>query len=130
MTDGVDTSSRVKSAEAIERTLKADAAIYAIGIGDPDMDGVDDDKLRKVCEKTGGRAFFPRNDYDLQAVFAQIETELRSQYSIAYTPTNRALDGSFRKVKIEVVNPGFRKQKLRLTYRPGYFAIPAANRRK
>lgn len=128
LTDGIDTSSQLKSGEAIERTVKADAAIYAIGIGDPDYDGVDDGKLRKVCEKTGGRAFFPRNDNDLRAVFAQIEAELRSQYLIAYSPTRKALDGSFRKVKIEVTNPELRKQKLRLTYRPGYFANPIRRR--
>lgn len=122
LTDGFDTSSRVKSAEAIERVVRADAAIYAIGIGDPEFDGVDDGKLRKVCEKTGGRAFFPRNEQDLRGVFAQIEAELRSQYLIAYAPTKKALDGSFRKVKVEIADPELRKQKLRLTYRPGYFA--------
>lgn len=122
LTDGFDTSSRVKSTAAIERIVRADAAIYAIGIGDPEFDGVDDGKLRKVCEKTGGRAFFPRDEQDLRGVFAQIEAELRSQYLIAYAPTKKALDGSFRKVKVEIVDPELRKQKLRLTYRPGYFA--------
>jgi len=123
LSDGVDTSSRLKRSEAIERAIKADSVVYSIGIGDSvAFEGVDKDPLRKLSERTGGRAFFPKDEKDLRATFAQIEQELRSQYLIAYSPTNRKKDGSFRQVKIEVANPELRKQKLQLTYRQGYFA--------
>lgn len=123
LSDGVDTSSRLKRSEAIERAVKADSVIYSIGIGDSDaFEGIDKDTLRKLSERTGGRAFFPKDDKDLRAAFAQIQQELRSQYLLAYSPTNRKKDGSFRQVKIEVANPDLRKQKLQLTYRQGYFA--------
>jgi VWFA-related protein len=121
LTDGVDTSSQKEMKEAIDLAVKSDVVIYAIGIGDPDYDGVDEGKLRKVSERTGGRAFFPRDAIDLRAAFAQIEQEMRSQYLIAYSPANKRRDGSFRKVKIEIVNSELRKQKLRLTYRQGYY---------
>ena len=126
LTDGVDTISRLKMSEAVDSALKADAIIYAIGIGDSfNYDGVDTGSLNKIAERTGGRAYFPRNEDDLRSAFAQIQDELRSQYLLAYSPSNKAKDGSFRQVKIEVVNPELKKQNLRLTYRQGYFARSA-----
>jgi hypothetical protein len=47
---------------------------------------------------------------------------LRSQYLIAYQPVNRKHDGSFRQVRVEIINRELRKQKLRLLYRQGYYA--------
>jgi Ca-activated chloride channel family protein len=122
LTDGHDSSSQKKMDDAIDRALKSDAVIYAIGIGDEYYGGVNKGTLRKVSERTGGRAFFPEDESELRAAFAQIQLELRSQYLVAYTPTNRSKDGTFRRVQIEVVNPELRKQTLRLTYRQGYFA--------
>ena len=122
LTDGQDTSSHKHMDDAIDRALKADAVIYAIGIGDEYYDGVNKGALRKISERTGGRAFFPNNESDLRAAFEEIQLELRSQYLVAYSPSNKSKDGSFRHVQIEVVNPELRKQNLRLTYRQGYFA--------
>lgn len=128
LTDGVDTSSRLKRSEAIDRAVKDDTVIYVIGIGDEaNFDGIEEDTLRKLAERTGGRAYFPKDDSDLRFAFAQIEQELRSQYLLAYTPTKRTRDGSFRSVKIEVVSREARKQKLRFTYRPGYYARSSAS---
>jgi len=125
LTDGEDTSSQVKMHEAVERAQKADALIYAIGIGDSYQGGVDAGKLQKITEQTGGRAYFPRNESELRNAFAQIQRDLREQYLIAYSPTNKARDGSYRRIQIEVVQPELRKQKPRLNYRPGYFAKSA-----
>lgn len=122
LTDGQDTSSNKKMAEAIDRAIKNDVVVYAIGIGDPEYGGVNEGSLRKIAERTGGRAFFPDDETELRAAFSQIELELRSQFLVAYSPTNRNRDGSFRKVQIEVVNQDLRKQNLRLNYRQGYFA--------
>lgn len=122
LTDGHDSSSKKKLDEAIERALKADAVIYSIGIGDEYYGGVNKGTLRQVSERTGGRAFFPEDESELRAAFAQIQLELRSQYLVAYSPTNKNKDGSFRRVQIEILNPELRKQNLRLNYRQGYFA--------
>jgi len=123
LTDGVDTSSQFKRSEAIERAVKADTVVYSVGIGDKrNFEGVDKDTLHQLSERTGGKAFFPKDEAELRAAFAQIERELRSQYLIAYSPTNKNHDGTYRKVEIEVVNPELRKQKLLLNYRQGYFA--------
>jgi hypothetical protein len=57
----------------------------------------------------------------LQGSFSEIEQELRSQYLVAYSPSNKNHDGSYRKVQIELINSQLRKQKLQLNYRQGYF---------
>lgn len=123
VTDGVDTSSRKKMSDAIERSIKADALIFVIGIGDNyRYQGVNEGDLRKVAERTGGRAYFPRDESDLRAAFKQIERELREQYLVAYSPTNQSRDATYRRVQIEIVNPELRSQNVKLNYRQGYFA--------
>jgi len=122
LTDGEDTISQVHMQEAVNRAVKADALIYAIGIGDRYTYGVNEGALKKLTEATGGRAYFPRNERDLNDAFAQIDRDLRERYLIAYSPTNKTRDGSYRHVTIEIVNPDIRSQNLKLTYRPGYFA--------
>jgi len=135
LTDGVDTSSRMKMHDAIERAQKADALIYAIGIGDRYTFNVNEGDLRKIADRTGGRAYFPKHERDLRDAFAQIQRDLREQYLVAYSPTNKARDGSYRKIEIQVVNPALKQQNLKLNYRAGYFAKtgvnePAATRKR
>src|SRR6202165_83364 len=122
LTDGDDTISQVHMQDAINRALKADALIYAIGIGDRYQFGINEGALKKITEGTGGRAYFPRNERELRDAFGQIERELREQYLIAYSPSNKTRDGSFRRVAIEIAKPEIRREHLRLNYRPGYFA--------
>ena len=122
LTDGHDTSSRLLRSEAVNQALAAETVIYAIGIGDKKHEGIDHDAVRAIAEGTGGRAFFPKRDLDLKTAFAEIEQELRSQYLIAYSSTNKTRDGSYRRMLIEITNPALQKDQLRLRYRPGYFA--------
>ena len=80
----------------------------------------------RSAEQTGGRAYFPHSERELREAFAQIQRDLREQYLVAYSPSNKARDGTYRRIQIEVTNPELRKQ-LKLNYRPGYFAkTPAA----
>jgi VWFA-related protein len=126
LTDGHDTTSRLRKADAVNGTLGAEAVVYVIGIGDKKNDGVDRGVLRDLAQRTGGRAFFPDKKLDLAAAFAEIEKELRTQYLIAYSSTNKRRDGAYRKISIEIVNPELRKEKLELRHRPGYFAKPGS----
>jgi VWFA-related protein len=125
LTDGYDTISQVKMHESIERAQKADALVYAVGIGDSYQGGVDRGSLQKITEQTGGRAYFPRSESELRTAFDQIQRDLREQYLVAYSPSNKARDGSYRRIQIEVIDPELRKKKLKLNYRPGYFAKTA-----
>ena len=108
--------------EAIEQAIQAETVVYAIGIGDRRYEGINKDALTNLAEKTGGRAFFPKKESDLTAAFQEIEQELRSQYLLAYSSTNKTRDGKFRAMTIEIANPQLAKDKLKLRYRPGYFA--------
>jgi len=126
LTDGIDTTSRLPLKEAVKRALAAETVVYVIGIGDNKMEGVYREPLKEIAERTGGRAFFPDKKFDLNAAFKEIEQELRTQYLIAYSSTNKNRDGSYRKITIEITNPELRKQHLQLRHRPGYFAKPSA----
>jgi Ca-activated chloride channel homolog len=124
LSDGDDTSSVIKRQDVIDYAVKNDVVIYAIGIRDEEFPygKLDSGALKKISDRTGGRAFFPSQSAELQNAFAQIDQELRSQYLIAYTPTNPNRDGSYRRIRLEVINPEIRKEKVRLLYREGYYA--------
>ena len=122
LTDGQDTSSRLSRSNAIDQAIQSDTVIYALGIGDKRYEGVNKGALNNIAERTGGRAFFPKKEDDLRTAFAEIEQELRSQYLVAYSSTNKTHDGSYRKMNIEITNSELRKAQLKLRYRPGYFA--------
>lgn len=119
LTDGEDTTSRMKIGDAINEALHAEASIYAIGIGDPSF-GIDKGTLNKLCDATGGRAYFPKGPADLDRAFAELEEDLRQQYLIAYEPENQTADGGFRKIEVRVNNRDPKDLKLR--HRRGYYA--------
>lgn len=122
LSDGVNTYGQKRLEDAVQAALRSEAVIYSIGIGDDFMDGVDKGTLKKISERTGGRAFFPTDESELRQAFNQIQTEMRSQYLIAYEPSNQKRDGSYRKIEIQIANPELAKQKVALTHRQGYFA--------
>ena len=122
LTDGDDSSSRATRDEAIQTAVRNDVVIYGIGIGDPELYRIEKGPLKKLTEKTGGRAFFPLEETELTSAFSQIQEEMRSQYVVAYVPRDRTRDGAYRKLKIEVTNSELRKRKLTLVHRQGYYA--------
>ena len=122
LSDGVNTYGKKKLNDAVEAAQRSEAVIYAIGIGDNFTNGVDHGSLNKVSERTGGRAFFPRDEMELRKAFQQIQDEMRSQYLVSYEPTNAARDGSYRTIEIKLANPELQKQKINVTHRKGYFA--------
>lgn len=131
LTDGFNTYGNKKLDDAVQEAIRNDAIVYCIGIGDFYYDGVDEGVLKKIAERTGGRAFFPRDDEaELRRAFAQIQIEMRSQYLLAYEPSNSKRDGSYRKIEIQLANPELSKQKVKITHRQGYFAKNAADKNK
>lgn len=121
LTDGIDTASRIKMKEAINRAIEADVAIFVIGIGDEMYSGVDQDPLREAAEKTGGKFFLPQKLTDLPEVFAEIKQELVAPYVVTYTSTSKKKKDSLRRVRIEITDAELRKQNLKLLYRRGHF---------
>lgn len=126
LTDGVDTTSRMKLNDAINEALRGEVVIYAIGIGDPASggtfigNGVNEGDLRKLTEATGGRAVIPNSRRDLDSAFAQLEQDMRQQYLLAYEPSNETPDGTFRKIEIKV--PKLKEKEFKIRHRRGYYA--------
>ena len=64
-----------------------------------------DNQMNTFAHMTGGRAYFPRFDGELPEIFKDIGQDIRNQYTLAYHPTNSKLDGSYRKLKVELTAP-------------------------
>jgi VWFA-related protein len=64
-----------------------------------------DNELKNFAAMTGGRAFFPRFQAEFNEIFQQVGEDIRKQYSLSYHPTNNKLDGTYRKLKVQVVGP-------------------------
>jgi len=127
ITDGVDQGSRYKIEQAIEQAQKADAIVYSIYYFDNraygGFGGGGEGSLKKMSEETGGRVMKVDNKNSLQSIFDQISQELRSQYSIGYTPTNASSNGGFRRVELHVPQ---REKEVKVQVRKGYYAANAS----
>jgi VWFA-related protein len=64
-----------------------------------------DNEMRTFAAMTGGRAYFPRFEGELPELFGDISNDIRNEYSISYHPTNTMLDGTYRKLKVQVIGP-------------------------
>jgi VWFA-related protein len=90
------------------------AAPHGIGIPISNMDYLQaDNQLNTFARLTGGRAYFPRFDGELPGIFHDITGDIRNQYVLAYHPTNEKLDGTYRKLKVEVVGQDGKPLKVR-----------------
>lgn len=123
LTDGQDEGSQLKLRDAIEAAQKADAIVYVLLCADrggyfgTGMAYNGEFDMNKLTEATGGRVINVGNKFDkLREAFDQIASELRSQYSIGYTPTNLKQDGTYRKLQIK------NKQNYKIQARAGYYA--------
>jgi len=126
ITDGVDMGSRQTLRDAIDAAHRADAIIYSIqyldqaaygyGMGGFGYGGGDAD-LKKMSEETGGHMFRVDRKHTLDDIFREIQEEMRSQYSLSYTPSGDTKAGGFRKIEIKTA-----KKDLKVQARKGYFA--------
>lgn len=118
LTDGEDQGSQLKLQDALEAAQKSDVIVYVLLISDSGVAmGTGSGLMRKLAEETGGRVIHVGNNQDkLQKAFDQISEELRSQYSIGYTPSNDKHDGTYRKIEIKT------KDGYKVQARKGYYA--------
>jgi VWFA-related protein len=124
ITDGMDEGSRLKIDEAIRAAQKADCVIYSIYYVDQSayygrgyFGGVSDSALKRMSEETGGHVFRVERKHPLPEVFKELQDEMRSQYSVGYTPTNEKKDGTFRRVDLRTTD-----HNLKVQVRKGYYA--------
>lgn len=126
ISDGDDNASKISMTETLEMAQKNDVAVYTISTNSTANFGTKEQRrgdrtLKTFAEETGGRAFFPFKLQELAVSFADISQELRSQYTMAYIPTNRARDGSFRKIEVKPTKKGYK-----VKARKGYYAPRAS----
>ncbi|HWZ98249.1 MAG TPA: VWA domain-containing protein [Candidatus Dormibacteraeota bacterium] len=146
---GVDTFSKHNLDQTMKQLRQSDVPIFCIGLGEflmtrsnmgslREMDYLQaQNQLKTFSKETGGYAWFPRFEGEMPEIFRAVTAFLRNQYSISYSPSNRARDGKFRKVKIELVAPDGspltvqdqkgKKQKYVVYAREGYNAPKGAD---
>jgi Ca-activated chloride channel family protein len=117
VSDGRDNQSEHTRDEALSMVRRGEATVFAISTNRSGFSSSGDKVLKFFASETGGRAFFPFEAEDVDADFRQIAKELRSQYSLAYTPTNGVHDGTFRKITVDTTEKGYE-----VRAKTGYFA--------
>ena len=135
MSDGLDNESSVSYKEALQAAVRSEAALYVVSKTEavrtmfesekrswydniPDQAFVDADlALRQLAYETGGRVLYPNSFGQLDNIYAQVDEELRSQYTVGYISTNTLKDGSFRRIDVRVDAQG-----AVVSSRPGYYA--------
>lgn len=125
ITDGEDRNSFYKQEQLFARLREEDVQIFVIGfVNELDKDAGLIRKsprekavglINKLASETGGRAFFPESVADLPQIANEIIRDLRTQYVIAYNPTNKVQDGSFRAIKVTVDQPSGGDKRIALT---------------
>ena len=115
LTDAEDTGSKLKLQDAIEAAQRTDTVVHVLLIA---ADSGDQGVARKLTDETGGRMIVVRSEKNLEQAFDQISEELRSQYTVGYVPTNKARDGAYRKIKVEMKNKDYSALTRRGSYAP------------
>jgi Ca-activated chloride channel family protein len=125
VTDGNDNSSAINLEDLVKSSQQSEVLIYAVGLlsEEEKREAARAKKdLRVLTESTGGESFFPKDVTEVDRIAHQVAHDIRSQYTIEYSPSNLAMDGSYRKIQVTVNAPG----KLRVRTRSGYYAAPDA----
>jgi VWFA-related protein len=121
LASGIDTFSKITFDQTRKSLQQSGVPIYAIGLMQQIREIYDargwmgsiqrmdflqaDNGMRTFAKETGGQAFFPRFEGEMPTVFQAIHQAMRNQYVISYSPSNSAHDGTYRKIKVELVNP-------------------------
>jgi VWFA-related protein len=122
---GFDTFSKKTLDDTLKLLRQTDITFFCVGLGRDYFEYLDargaysgawggaarsnyyqaENQLRAFAEITGGRSWFPRFQGEWPGIFQDVAASLRNQYNLIYTPKNRARDGKFRKIKVELVAP-------------------------
>jgi Ca-activated chloride channel family protein len=121
ISSGIDTFSKMTYDQARKKLQESGVPVYGIGLMQALREIIDsmggmgpisrmdflqaDNQMRTFAKETGGQAYFPRFEGEFGSIFQSIHEALRNQYVLSYSPTNKAHDGTYRKIKVELVNP-------------------------
>jgi VWFA-related protein len=122
ITDGIDNASTIPLPQLRKFIEHSETAIFAVGLysSDSAIAGRARDELDHLTELTGGVATYPASAEEIDSAVIEIAHQIRSQYTIAYTPANQTLDGSYRSIRVKVAG----KDGPTVRTRPGYWASP------
>jgi len=123
VTDGNDNSSVISLENLVKASQQSEVLIYAIGLlsEEEHREAVRAKRaLDELATATGGETFFPKDLSEVDRYAQDVARDIRSQYTIEYSPTNAAMDGSYRQIKVAVNAPGHPSVRTR----SGYYATP------
>lgn len=121
ISSGMNTFSSHTLGDVLNRLKETEVTIFSVGVARPLYEWADsqgmlgpmqelnflqaENQLGAFARYTGGRAWFPRFTGELPSIFEQVAASLRSQYSLAYSPSDHPNDGKYHKIKVELVGP-------------------------
>jgi VWFA-related protein len=123
VTDGNDNASMIGLENLVKAAQQSEVILYAIGLlSDEERREAKRAKraLDALTEATGGQAYYPKELADVDRIAHQVARDIRNQYTIAYTPSNLAIDGSFHQIRVAASGPGHPVVRTRT----GYYATP------
>ena len=123
VTDGNDNTSNETLEQLVRKARQSEVLVYCIGLlseEEPREARAAKRALKALAEASGGLDYYPKSLAEVETITPQIAHEIRNQYIIAYSPTNPALDGTFRAIRVTVNGPGHPTVRTR----NGYFATP------
>jgi VWFA-related protein len=123
ITDGNDNASLISLEALMRNAHQSEILIYGVGLlNEEEHREASRAKhaLNDLAEATGGKTFFPTNVEEVGHIAQQVAHDIRNQYTIEYSPTKSAMDGTFRSIKIAVKAPG----NPTVRTRSGYYATP------
>ena len=123
VTDGNDNSSNITLEQLVKLAQQTEVLIYAVGLLSDEERGEArsaEKALKALAVATGGEAYFPKEVSEVERIAHQVARDIRSQYSIQYTPSNAAMDGTYRKIRVDVNASGHPAVRTR----SGYYATP------
>jgi VWFA-related protein len=118
ITDGYDEHSETGFDEALKAVKAAQATVYVVAIGGVAGISLKGERfLRALAKETGGRAFLPSREWELELVHAALASDVQNRYLLSYTPANQEVDGKWRAITVSVADSHYN-----VRARSGYFA--------
>jgi VWFA-related protein len=123
VSDGDDNMSESTLEQVIRQAQQAEVLIYAIGLlGEEDRGSARQAQkaIDTITETTGGESYYPKELAEVDQIALRVAHEVRNQFTIGYSPSNQALDGSLRQIRVTVDGPNRPVARTRT----GYYATP------
>ena len=122
ITDGIDNASMATPDQVEKQAEQRDTVIFAVGLfGDEGRVKHGRHELDQLADRTGGIAYYPAGIDQIGEVALEIARQIRNQYTIAYAPTNQALDGTYRAIRVTVAGSEALSVRTRAGYRAHKF---------